>query len=191
MGDQNRISPYNINTISNRKGKFQQGDHKLVQYQILRTYIFRNVWQTVGRVTNRILRVKGLKYDVIVTFLCLCCGVFFSTTVDKLVLVMGEEHLLIKHRLWQSVRHMSLKCLEVFHPLYGRSLSSQLLVQHYVHRSYAHGYLVSTPVIWSLPAMKGGMFTITPFGMTSEISKPLSTIILSPGSYKWEHCFLR
>ena len=153
MGDQNRISPYNINTISNRKGKFQQGDHKLVQYQILRTYIFRNV--------------------------------------DKLVLVMGEEHLLIKHRLWQSVRHMSLKCLEVFHPLYGRSLSSQLLVQHYVHRSYAHGYLVSTPVIWSLPAMKGGMFTITPFGMTSEISKPLSTIILSPGSYKWEHCFLR
>ena len=187
MGDQNRISPYNINTISNRKGKFQQGDHKLVQYQILWTYIFRNVWQTVGRVTNRILRVKGLKYDVIVTFLCLCCGVFNF----KLVLVMGEEHLSIKHRLWQSVRHMSLKCLEVFHPLYGRSLSSQLLVQHYVHRSYAHGYLVSTPVIWSLPAKKGGTFTITPFGMTSEIWNTLSTMILSPGSYKWEHRFLQ
>ena len=43
---------------------------------------------------------------------------------------MGEESLSIKRRLWQSVRRMSLKCLKAFHPVYGRSLSYQLLVQH-------------------------------------------------------------
>ena len=65
MSDQNRISPYNINTISSRqvmriKKNYQSGDYKLIQYQILQTNITRTVWQTVRRIANEILGVKGL-----------------------------------------------------------------------------------------------------------------------------------
>ena len=64
MSDQDRISPYNINTISSdeNKEKYQSGDCKLIQYQILQINITRTVWQTVGRITNEILGVKGLIY---------------------------------------------------------------------------------------------------------------------------------
>ena len=65
MGDQDRISPYNINIIPNRqvmriKEKCQSGDYKLIQFQILQTNITRTAWQTVSRITNEILGVKGL-----------------------------------------------------------------------------------------------------------------------------------
>ena len=66
MCDQDRISPYNINRISskqvmrNYKEKYQLGDYKSIQYQILQTNITRTVWQTVRRITNEILGVKGL-----------------------------------------------------------------------------------------------------------------------------------
>ena len=33
----------------------------LIQYQILQTNITRTVWQTVRRITNKILGVKGLR----------------------------------------------------------------------------------------------------------------------------------
>ena len=33
----------------------------MIQYQILQIDIIRIVWQTVGRITNEILGVKGLK----------------------------------------------------------------------------------------------------------------------------------
>ena len=61
---QDRISPYNINTISSRqvmrkKEKYQLGDYFLIQYQILQTNIVRIIYQTVGRIANEILRVKG------------------------------------------------------------------------------------------------------------------------------------
>ena len=36
-------------------------DYKLIQYQIIQTNIRRTVWQTVRRITNEILGVKGLK----------------------------------------------------------------------------------------------------------------------------------
>ena len=36
------------------------GDYKLTQYQILQTNITRTVWQTVRRIANEILGVKGL-----------------------------------------------------------------------------------------------------------------------------------
>ena len=67
MSDQERISPYNINTISSRqvmriKKKNQLGDYKLIQYQILHTNITRTVWQIVRRITYEILGIKGLKY---------------------------------------------------------------------------------------------------------------------------------
>ena len=57
--DQDRISPYNINTISNRqvmriKKKYQLEDYKLIQYQILKTNMIRIVSQTVRRITNEI-----------------------------------------------------------------------------------------------------------------------------------------
>ena len=63
MSDQDRISPYNINTISSRqvmRKKNQLEDYKLIQYQILQTNITRTVWQTVRRITHEILGVKEL-----------------------------------------------------------------------------------------------------------------------------------
>ena len=65
MSDQDRISPYNINIIPSRqvmriKEKYQLGDYKLIQFQILQTNITRTVWQTVSRITNEILGVKEL-----------------------------------------------------------------------------------------------------------------------------------
>ena len=52
MSDQDRISPYNITTISSRQ---VMRIKKNVQINIART-----VWQTVRRSTNEILRVGGL-----------------------------------------------------------------------------------------------------------------------------------
>ena len=64
MSVQDRISPYNIDTISSKqvmriKKKYQLQDYKLIQYQILQTNIIRTVWQTVRRITHEILGVKG------------------------------------------------------------------------------------------------------------------------------------
>ena len=39
---------------------YELGDYKLIQYQILQHNITRTVWQTVRRITNEILGVKGL-----------------------------------------------------------------------------------------------------------------------------------
>ena len=39
--------------------KYQSGDYKLIQYQILQTNNIRTVKQTVRRITNEILGVKG------------------------------------------------------------------------------------------------------------------------------------
>ena len=66
MSDQERISPYNINAISTRlvskiKKKSYLGDYRLIQYQILQTNIRRTIWQTVRRINNEILGVKGLR----------------------------------------------------------------------------------------------------------------------------------
>ena len=66
MSDWDRISSYNIKTISSSqvmriKKKYQLGDHKLIQYQILQTNITRTVWQIVRRITDEILGVKGLR----------------------------------------------------------------------------------------------------------------------------------
>ena len=56
---------WDINEISisrdKKKEKYQLGDYKLIQYQILWTNIMRIVWQPVGRITTEILEVKGLK----------------------------------------------------------------------------------------------------------------------------------
>ena len=41
------------------KEKYQLGDYRLTQYQILQTNITRTVWQTVRRITNKIVGVKG------------------------------------------------------------------------------------------------------------------------------------
>ena len=61
MSDQDIISPYNIKETSDEnKEKYQLGDYKLIQYQILQTDITRTVWETVRRITNEIFGVKGL-----------------------------------------------------------------------------------------------------------------------------------
>ena len=61
MSDQDRISPYNIKQTSDENEvKYQLGDYKLIQYQILQINITRVVRQTVRRITDEILGVKGL-----------------------------------------------------------------------------------------------------------------------------------
>ena len=65
MTDQDRISPYNINTESSRqvrriKKENQLENYKLIQYQILQIEIMNILWQTIGRITNEILGVKGI-----------------------------------------------------------------------------------------------------------------------------------
>ena len=65
ISDQERTSPYNINTESSRqvgriKKKTKLGDYKLIHYQILQIEIMSILWQTVGRITNEILGVIGL-----------------------------------------------------------------------------------------------------------------------------------
>ena len=42
------------------KEQYQYGEYWLIQYQILQTNIIRTVWQTLRKITNEILRVKGL-----------------------------------------------------------------------------------------------------------------------------------
>ena len=51
---------YNIKQAGDKKKeKYQLGDYFLIQYQILQTNIARIIYQTVGRIANEILGVKG------------------------------------------------------------------------------------------------------------------------------------
>ena len=62
MGDQERVSLYNINTISSRQVmRIKKNNNQLIQYQIIQTDITRTIWQTVSRIANKNLGVKGLK----------------------------------------------------------------------------------------------------------------------------------
>ena len=58
MSEQDRISPYNTNTkikqTVNIKGLL------VIQYQIVQANIRRIVWETVKRIPDEILLVKGL-----------------------------------------------------------------------------------------------------------------------------------
>ena len=63
MSDQDRISPYNINTESSRqvrriKKKTQLENYKLIQYQILQIEIMSILRQTIGRITNEVFGIK-------------------------------------------------------------------------------------------------------------------------------------
>ncbi|RMX46274.1 hypothetical protein pdam_00000669, partial [Pocillopora damicornis] len=49
-----------LKTGDENEEKYQLGDYKLIQYEILQTNITRTVWQTVRKITNEILGVKGL-----------------------------------------------------------------------------------------------------------------------------------
>ena len=67
MSDQDTISLCNINTVASgqvrkikKKTQLHVGDYKFIQYQILQTDIISVWWQTGRRITNEILRVKGL-----------------------------------------------------------------------------------------------------------------------------------
>ena len=68
ISDQDRISPYDINTISSRqvmriKKNFSEGIISWSNTKILLTNITGTVWQTVRRISNEILGVKELKED--------------------------------------------------------------------------------------------------------------------------------
>ena len=60
MSDQDKISPYNINTISSRQGMEIKKNNNFIQYQILQVSTIRIVWQTVRRIAYVILQVKKL-----------------------------------------------------------------------------------------------------------------------------------
>ena len=60
MSDQDKIFPYNINTISIRQGMEIKKNNNFIQYQFLQTSILRVVWQTVRRIAYVILQVKEL-----------------------------------------------------------------------------------------------------------------------------------
>ena len=68
MSDQDRISSYNINTISSRQvmriRKILIRDYYLIHYQIPQTRLRSTIWQTVRRIVNEILGVKGLQVKV-------------------------------------------------------------------------------------------------------------------------------
>lgn len=52
---------YNFKQTNNENWeKYQLGDYHLIQYQILRTKIIINLWQTVRRLTKEILGMKRL-----------------------------------------------------------------------------------------------------------------------------------
>ena len=70
LSNQDRISPYNIKYIikqisDGNKEKYQLGNYYLIHHQILHTNILSIIWQTVKRITNEILAVKG--------FICFFC----------------------------------------------------------------------------------------------------------------------
>ena len=52
---------YNISQRSDENREKYKLREKLIQYQILQTNIMRIVWQTVRRITDEILGVKGLR----------------------------------------------------------------------------------------------------------------------------------
>ena len=68
MSDEDRISPYNINTISSRHvmriRKILIRDYYLIHHQISQTNFRSTIWQTVRRIVNEILGVKGLTVKV-------------------------------------------------------------------------------------------------------------------------------
>ena len=89
MSDQDRISPYYINTESSRqvrriKKKTQQGNYGLIQYQILQIKIISILWQTEGRIINEILGVKGLILaDYHVHILPTVCSLLFDVSISR------------------------------------------------------------------------------------------------------------
>ena len=60
MSDKDRISPYNVNTISSRQVIGIKLDHQLIQNQVLQINTIRIVFQTVRRTVSEIKRVRGL-----------------------------------------------------------------------------------------------------------------------------------
>ena len=58
MSDKDRISPYNVNTISSRQVIRIKLDHQLIQNQVLQINTIRIVFQTVRRTVSEIKRVR-------------------------------------------------------------------------------------------------------------------------------------
>ena len=103
INDQYRISPYNINTILSRNvtriwWKYKVRDYSLIQNQILRINIIRVTWQTVRRITNEILGMRGLPPPPLNTCgcqVCLQCSSQESIKSQLLVVYRRLEGLLL------------------------------------------------------------------------------------------------
>ena len=65
ISDQEIISPYNFNTTSNRQVRrnISTRDDQLIQYKVSRTNFIRIVWQTVRRITNKVLGMLIILID--------------------------------------------------------------------------------------------------------------------------------
>ncbi|RMX50549.1 hypothetical protein pdam_00008766, partial [Pocillopora damicornis] len=51
-------------TTNENKERYQFGEYWLIQFQILQTNITEIVWQTIRRITNEILGVKGQNFSL-------------------------------------------------------------------------------------------------------------------------------
>ena len=58
-----------MKTSNENEEKYQLWDYYLIQYQILQTNMMRIIWQTVKRINNEILGVKGFRQQLAVTVL--------------------------------------------------------------------------------------------------------------------------
>ena len=92
----------------------------MIQYQILQTNITWTVWQTVRRITNEILEVKGLSTGVCVIESCFLFTQWKSALKTK------------AYRSYLCICIMS--SIEVFHPLtwMGCLTSCQLILWYFV-----------------------------------------------------------
>ena len=53
-----------MQTSDKNKEKYQLWDYQVIQYKILQTNIVRIIWQTVRRITNETVGVKGSKWGL-------------------------------------------------------------------------------------------------------------------------------
>ena len=105
---------YNIKQTSDEnKEKYQLEDYWLIQYQIPKTNITRTVWQTVRRIINEILGVKGLQVKVKVLLASwswpqyvansfIFPALFWITQIFYFILFSYKDQTLCPHVIWHD-----------------------------------------------------------------------------------------
>ena len=130
MNDQDRISPYNNNTTSSRpvinenEEKYQLGDYKWIQYQILQTNITRTAWLTVWRITCKILGVNPLTPKISLAILLTTAKQFSLHWFGEFVIYSINNPSLVCMILYRY-------CKEKFCLLQPLCLPQYYIVQHF------------------------------------------------------------